>query len=167
MEELVILGRIAMVHGVHGLLKVQSFTENPSDITNYHEFFIGNDKKGWQQFEVVRCNPHGKYLLLELAGLSDRTQAETFKGLEIAVPKEALPPKEEDQYFWTELVGLKVVTTTGVELGIIDYLFETGSNDVIVIKGERERYVPYLIGDVIESVDLEKGLMVVNWDPEF
>jgi 16S rRNA processing protein RimM len=166
-DNLIIIGKVAMVHGINGLLKIQSFTESPHDLANYAELYIGNEKKGWQHYDVVRCHPHGRYLLLELSGLQDRTAAEAFKGLEIAVPEEALPAKNEDEYYWSELEGLTVVTTSGVLLGTIDYLFETGANDVMVVKGDRERYIPFLMGDVIKSIDLDQNQMIVEWDPEF
>jgi 16S rRNA processing protein RimM len=60
-----------------------------------------------------------------------------------------------------------VKTQEGEELGHIDHLFETGSNDVVVVKGDRERLIPFVMDQVIQSVDLESRLMVVDWDPEF
>ena len=71
------------------------------------------------------------------------------------------------EYYWADLVGLRVETVDGVELGRIEQLFETGSNDVIVVQGDRERLVPYIWEQVVREVDLEAGVMRVDWDPEF
>ena len=78
----------------------------------------------------------------------------------------------ENEYFWRDLIGLSVETVTGEKLGQIDWLFNTGSNDVIVVKDTeskdaKEHLLPFVFDDVIKSVDIEKSLMVVDWDPEF
>jgi len=93
-------------------------------------------------------------------------------GTEIAVHKDQLEVLAENEYFWRDLIGLSVETVEGVKLGKIDWLFDTGSNDVIVIKETegvetKEHLLPYVFGDVIKSVDLATSLMVVDWDPEF
>jgi 16S rRNA processing protein RimM len=88
-------------------------------------------------------------------------------GAEIAVEREQLPETGPEEYYWTDLEGLSVVCQDGTELGRIDHLMETGANDVLVVIGERERLIPYIPGQVIKSVDLENGRMVVDWDPEF
>ena len=77
-----------------------------------------------------------------------------------------MPPSKPGEYYWVDLEGLKVATVDGVELGTISHLFNNGANDVIAIKGERERYLPYT-PDVVREVDLDGGRMVVDWDPEF
>ncbi len=66
-----------------------------------------------------------------------------------------------------DLIGLKVVTTEGVELGKVDHLMETGANDVLVVNGERERLIPFLQPQTVTRVDLDGGLLVVEWDPDF
>ena len=81
--------------------------------------------------------------------------------------RDQLPALEQGEYYWTDLIGLKVVTGDGTELGVIERLFETGANDVVVVKGDRERLIPYLPGQVITRVDLKAGEMEVDWDPDF
>ena len=84
-----------------------------------------------------------------------------------AVERERLPRLETDEYYWSDLEGLRVRTLEGVELGVISHLFDTGANDVIVVAGERERLIPYLWQRVVKQVDLKAGLMLVDWDPDF
>ena len=79
-----------------------------------------------------------------------------------------MPATESNQYYWSDLVGLQVITTTGTLLGTVDYLFETGANDVLVVKGETtERMLPFVMEHVIKEVDLQQQLITVDWDPEF
>jgi 16S rRNA processing protein RimM len=108
----------------------------------------------------------GDGLAAKLAGLEDRDAALRLKGLQIAVPRAALPPTQSNEYYWTDLLGMQVVTVQGVSLGTVDQMMETGANDVMVVAGERERLIPF-IGDVVKTVDLAARLITVDWDPEF
>ena len=107
-------------------------------------------------------------VVAKLAGCNDRDAAEQLVGAEISIRRTQLPATTEPgEFYWTDLVGLRVQTVEGVDLGRIERLFETGANDVIVVQGERERLVPYVWEQVVRDVDLEAGVMHVDWDPEF
>jgi 16S rRNA processing protein RimM len=85
----------------------------------------------------------------------------------ITVPRAALPPAEEGTYYWADLIGLRVFTLTGQDLGVVTGLMETGANDVLIVQGERERLVPFVVGPYVRSVRLEAGRIEVDWDPDF
>jgi 16S rRNA processing protein RimM len=112
-------------------------------------------------------------LVVQLKGVDDRTAAEALAQADILMPKESLPELSDDEYYWHELEGLTVFTQSGERLGQVSYLFETGANDVMVVRGDndaidkRERLLPFLPDDVIVEISLEDGRMVVDWDPEF
>ena len=82
-------------------------------------------------------------------------------------------PELEAGFYWYQLEGLRVVTTSGQDLGKVHHLMETGANDVLVVKGDAqsvdkiERLVPYIDGSVIKQVDLKQGLIVVEWDKDY
>ena len=78
-----------------------------------------------------------------------------------------LPPPGPGEYYWADLQGLQVVTLEGVELGTVSSVFATGANDVIVVRGERERLLPFVQGQVVMEVNLEQRLLRVDWDPDF
>ncbi|KAG0754991.1 hypothetical protein G6F46_015549 [Rhizopus delemar] len=88
-------------------------------------------------------------------------------GTEVYVARSALPPPKPDEYYWVDLEGLDVKTTEGVALGQVSHLFSTGANDVVVVRGDRERMIPFVQPDFVKSVDFEANLVVVDWDPEF
>jgi 16S rRNA processing protein RimM len=122
---------------------------------------------------VVQGSRQGKGLVVQLKGVDDRTAAEALAQADILMPKESLPELSDDEYYWHELEGLTVFTQSGERLGQVSYLFETGANDVMVVRGDndaidkRERLLPFLPDDVIVEISLEDGRMVVDWDPEF
>ena len=118
--------------------------------------------------EVEVGRPQGKGVVAKLAGCDDRDAAEALIGCEIAVRRDQLPETTAPgEHYWTDLVGLRVETVDGIDLGTIERLFETGSNDVMVVQGERERLIPYIWDEVVREVDLEGGRMRVAWDPDF
>ena len=121
----------------------------------------------WNERRCAEGRVHGRGLVARLEGITDREVARTLVGAEIAVLREQLPALTEGDYYWADLIGLRVLTEDGLELGVIDYLFETGANDVLVVKGDRERLIPYVQGDVIKGIDLEQGEMRVDWDPDY
>lgn len=109
----------------------------------------------------------GKNIIARLEGITDRDTATQMMQADIAVERQQLPATAKDEFYWADLEGLQVVTETGVELGTVSHLLETGANDVLVVEGERQRLIPYVRGDVVQHIDLAEGKMIVAWDPEF
>ncbi|KHF24930.1 ribosome maturation factor RimM [Solemya velum gill symbiont] len=165
-QRLVVLGRISGLHGVQGWVKIFSHTDPREGIVKYTPWLIRRDGK-WEGIKVVSGRRHGKTVVAKIEGVNDRNQAAELLECDIAVERSQLPPSSQDDYYWTDLENLSVQTVDGELLGRIDYLFETGSNDVMVVQGERQRLIPFIEPDVVKQVDLENGLMVVDWDPEF
>lgn len=164
-ERLVALGRISGLHGVQGWVKVFSDTRPRENILRYSPWYLQREGR-WEARRLLNGRNQGKTLVAHLEGCNDRETARQLMGATIAVRRAQLESGEQD-YYWTDLEGLRVVTETGEELGVVDHLIETGSNDVLVVKGDRERLIPWLPEQVIRSVDLEQGRLVVDWDPEF
>ncbi|WP_459868543.1 ribosome maturation factor RimM [Endothiovibrio diazotrophicus] len=164
-RELVALGRISGLFGVRGWVKVFSHTEPREQIVRYSPWLIRLGGE-WRAMKVVSGKAHGKGVVVRLESVEDRDAAARLIDAEIAVPRDQLPALEPGDYYWADLEGLAVVTTEGVGLGKVDHLFETGANDVLVVKGERERLIPYT-DDAVVAVDLEAGCIEVDWDPEF
>lgn len=166
-RRLITLGRITGPFGVHGWVKVHSETDPRENIVRYSTWYLGDDDWPLPR-EVDKGRRHGKGVIAKLVGCDDRDAAEQLRGLTIAVRRDQLADRlQAGEYYWTDLEGLAVVTVGGVELGRIDHLFETGSNDVMVVRGERERLIPYLWQQVVLEVDLAARRMRVDWDPEF
>ena len=133
-------------------------------ILQYQPWLLGEEKK---PVNIADGRKQGKGIAAILPGFEDREQATTLVGTQIFVSRDQLPATEEDEYYWSDLEGLEVKTTTGELLGRVDRLMETGANDVLVIRGNREHLVPFIQGQYVTRVDLEDGMIEVDWDPEF
>ena len=160
------MGRVAAPYGVRGWLRVVTFTEAVDSLLAYNTWHLGRQGQ-WSEVRLLEGKPHGKGLIVRLEGCSERDAAAALSGADIAVYRSQLPEPREDEYYWNDLIGLRVVTIGGTHLGEVDHLIETGANDVLVIQGDRERLVPFVQGEVIRSIDLDKGEIRVDWDPEF
>jgi len=171
-DDYILLGKISGVHGVKGWIKVFSYTSPRVKITEYSQWYLKTNKnQSWLAQDLIDGKEQGKNIIAKLDGVNYRDEAEALVGTEIAIHKDQLEVLAKDEYFWRDLMGLSVKTITDVELGKIDWIFDVGSNDVIVVKDTSgpetiEHLLPY-IDDVIKTVDLEKSLMIVDWDPEF
>jgi 16S rRNA processing protein RimM len=165
-DDRVIVGRISGLFGVRGWLKIFSYTESRENIVEYSPWQVNKDGQ-WQTVKVESGRSHGKGVVVKLVGYDDRDAAATLIGCDIAVTREQMGEPEPGEYYWADLEGMKVVTLDGVELGVVDHLFETGANDVVVVRGERERLLPFVRGNVIKNIDLQRHVMEVDWDPEF
>lgn len=162
----ILLGRIVGAHGVRGWVRVESHTQPRQNIFQYQPWTLCH--RGFERsVDAARGQSLGQRLIAHWPGLEDRSQAEALIGAEILVPRASLPPAAADEYYWVDLEGLRVVGVTGFDFGSIDHMLATGSNDVMAVRGERERLIPFIQGDVVKRVDLEAGLIEVDWDPEF
>jgi 16S rRNA processing protein RimM len=158
------LGFISAVHGIKGWVKVHSWTRPMEAILDYQPWLLGEDGKS---VKIVDGRKQGKGLAALLPGFENREQAVALVGQKIFVGRDQMPPTEEDEYYWSDLEGLEVHTIQGEVLGRVDRLMETGANDVLVVRGDRDRLIPFIQGQYVKRVDLEAELIEVDWDPDF
>jgi 16S rRNA processing protein RimM len=157
------IGQIIKPHGLAGRVKVLSYLESDRLLTTLKDVFIGPDRDSSKRYPIENVRPEGRtHFSLKLEGVEDRNAADALRGLRISVPCESLEPLPEGEYYWEDLIGLAVVTEDGKPLGRIESIFPTGSNDVYVCKaGGKEILLP-AIADVIRSVDIQAGTVIVR-----
>lgn len=165
-ERRILLGRVIGAFGVRGELKLESWT-NPRDaLFRYSPWLlVHRGEEASVAGAKGKLNPNGS-VTARLPEVETRDDAERLMGAEIWVLRSQLPPAKPGEYYWVDLEGLAVTTSEGVELGKVSHLFNNGANDVVVIRGDRDRYLPY-DPSVVLSIDLDAQRMVVDWDPDF
>ncbi len=164
----ILLGRVLGAFGIRGEAKLESWTEPRAAIFRYQPWTLRDPQGRERELSGVRGRESGKYLIAQLPDVADRDAVEALRGTEIYVPRSALPPPREGEYYWVDLEGLEVVTTEGARLGTVSHLFATGANDVLVARDdERERMIPFVIPQYVVSVDFQARRVVVDWDPDF
>ncbi len=161
------VGQIVGVHGLRGELKVESHTDFPERFAPGETLLVGYDL---QEIELLSVRPHKGKLLMCVAGIQDRSAAERLRGQWLFVREEDVKELDKDTYWVHDIVGLEVITEDGRKLGIIKEVLFTGANEVYVIAAlstvnrGRDILLP-AIADVVQSVDIEKGIMVVRLMP--
>ena len=117
--------------------------------------------------EVENGRLQGRTVVAKILGIDDRDEARSLIGAEITVERDDLPPCEPGEYYWADLEGLGVRTASGDDLGQVDHLFSTGAHDILVVAGDRQRLIPFVMRRVVREIDLERGLIVVDWEPDY
>ena len=185
---LMLFGRVSGALGLKGEVKLESFSDPRHAIFRYQPWTLQRSDKSppslaqvdtdfarallspQQTVTVsgVKGRETGKHIVAKFPGVDDRNAAEAIYGLDIYVSRSQLPPPAADEFYWVDLEGMRVLTTDGVDLGTVSYLFATGANDVVVVRDDtRERLIPFVRPQYITDIDFDAGQITVDWDPEF
>ena len=164
-EELICVGHVLGAKGLKGWIRVFSHTSPRDNILSYSPWWIDRGE-GLQAFEVDG-HREGRHVLARLAGIDDRTLAETLTGCRLYIRQRQLPRLAAGEYYWSDLIGLDVETLEAEPLGRVSAMMETGADDVMVLEGERERLIPFVIDEIVREVDLGNRRLVVDWSPEY
>lgn len=160
---LVVVGKITGIYGVRGWLRIFSYTDPPQNVLRYGPWLLGQSPCAWR---VLGGAVHGRGVIAHLEGIEDREAARALIGSMISVPRDRFAEPQKDEYYWSDLIGLKVVDEQGRELGRVKEILETGANDVMVVVGDKRRLLPFVHPEVVRRVDVAGGVIHVAWDEE-
>jgi len=163
-RKVVQLGHISGVHGIRGWVKIFSLTDPREAIFEYQPWLLGESR---EETLIMQGKKHGKHLIALFENVNDREQAQSMLGRQIVVYRDQFPQLPEDEFYWTDLLGLAVRLEDGIELGTIEKMLATGAHDVMVVQGDRERLIPFVQQQYVKSVNLDDGIVLVDWDPDF
>ena len=155
------IGRVVRAHGLRGEVSVAVLTEFPERFATTKQVYLGNEFEA-TPYQLESFRWHKKNVLLTLAGVSNRTQAEQLQGQFVQVSVEEAVPLPAGTYYLYELIGLQVITSTGEQLGVVTEILETGANDVYVVKQNNREILLPAIADVVKTIDLDQGQIIVE-----
>ncbi|MBI5130962.1 MAG: ribosome maturation factor RimM [Rhodopseudomonas palustris] len=161
---LICVARIGAPHGVRGAVRLWSFTADPFAVTDYGPL---TSKDGTRSFEIATAREAKDHLVVTLKGVTTRDDAVRLNGLELYVPRDRLPPTEDDEYYHADLIGLAAVTTAGEPLGRVAALHNFGAGDIIEIAPPSgpTLLLPFT-NAVVPTVDLAEGRVVIELPAE-
>ncbi|MDH3218358.1 MAG: ribosome maturation factor RimM [Gammaproteobacteria bacterium] len=164
-DELICVGHILGAQGIKGWVRVFSNTSPRENILDYSPWLI---ERG-DEFQAVEVEGRlqGKNVVARLSGIEDRNQAETLIGCRLFIEQRRLPSLGAGEYYWSDLIGLKVETVRAEPLGTVAAMMETGADDVMVLEGDRERLIPFVIDEIVTEVDLDRRRLVVDWSTDY
>jgi len=178
----IVLGRITGVYGVKGWVKIFSYTDPMESIVDYNPWYIRPENRKsspWNKVKINAGKRHAKTVVAKLEGCNDHDEAQAYIGSEIAIEPDQLESlSDKNEFYWRDLMGLRVINQQDVELGVVTDILETGANDVLVVtsdetadtdseSGNREHLIPWVMQQAIVAVDLEQGIIKVDWDSDF
>lgn len=166
MSRRILIGEIVAPFGVKGWVKVRTYTDPPENVLKYQPWVLESQGE-LKEIVPEEGRRQGPGVVVRLRAVDDRDAAEKLTGTLVTVSREVLPSVRSGTYYWADLVGLRVFTVSGVDLGRVSGLMETGANDVLIVKGDRERLVPFVPGLYVTCVEIEAGRLEVDWDPDF
>ena len=166
-SDVIIIGVVGRAFGIKGWVKINSFSFPLENIFTYSPLLLKTNNLT-QTVEIEHYEIHNANLVAKFIGINDRNAAELITNSEIIIKKEQLESiSDEDEYYWNNLTGLKIVNTKGIYLGIVVTIFNNKATDILVIKdNEKERMIPF-IKQYILNIDLEKKEILVDWEEDF
>ena len=159
------LGRVLGAAGLRGWLKVHSYTDPPENLLQHKVWELSDLTGRRAPYTVAEATIAGRWIRARLAGIEDRDAAELLRGRDIEVARSALPPTAAREYYRDDLIGFRVLTQAGAELGRVSHFIEAPAEPVMVVRGVREHWVP-AVPRYLRRVDLERGEIEVDWPEE-
>lgn len=168
-EGFVPVGKIAGVFGIKGWMKIFSYTDPRKNILSYSPLYL-SVKGEWVEAKVSNGRVQGKGIIIALENVTDPDQVLPMIGTALAIKKEQLKPTSLDEFYWSDLTGLKVVNLNKEILGRVDSILETGAHDVLVVKNKElktQRLIPFVLEETVLKVDLNSGIIEVDWKSDY
>jgi 16S rRNA processing protein RimM len=160
-ENLLLIGEVIRPHGLDGMLRIRSYAQSENTFLDAGIVFLKSDPLEPQEYKVLSVKPHKNIFLMKLAGLDSLEGAEIYRGANILIRKDSLRRKKEE-YFWFELIGLKVYLNSGRYIGILRDIIPTGGNDIYVVREKEAEFLIPALHEVVENIDLENNKMIIH-----
>lgn len=161
-----VIGRFGRPHGIKGFVTVHSFTEPRENILAYSRWHALIQKQR-QPLKLLHIEVQVKSIIARVEGYDERELAAKLTNVDILVPATELPVLPSGEYYWHQLVGMRVINEQGKIFGEVSEVMSTGSNDVLVVQGDKRYLIPYLRDHFILDIDDNQKIITVDWDPDF
>jgi 16S rRNA processing protein RimM len=157
----ILIAKIQAHQGLKGWLKIYSYSETSEKFSKYSYFFILNEENNYIQLKVEKII-FDKNIKIKFENYNSREELEKYIGKYLYIENDQLDELEVNQFYWEELIGLEVYLENDDKIGVVSDIIETGSNDVLVIQGNKEYLIPYLYGESIKKISLKDKKIIIN-----
>ena len=161
----IIVGKISGLFGTRGEVRIFDFSRSRGDILEYDTWLL-RFEDGWREVSVQDGRLHNGTVVAHIDKFEDRESVRELIGIDIAIRSDQLVNLSDGEYYWHQLEGLAVVNLEGIQLGVVERLMETGANDVLVVRSEMERLIPYT-SETIAEVNLSARQIRVDWELDY
>ena len=157
------IGKVIKPHGVKGKVKVKYYGKDLNQFSHYRKVLLQDGRGDLKTYDVVEVVSKPPLLVLQLKGIDRIEDITPLVGREILIRREDLPPLGEDEYYWRDLLGMRVEPEDGKKIGTVKEIFPTGANDVYVLEGKRGEIFLPATEDVIKNVDCQRKVIKAHW----
>ncbi len=161
-----VVGRFGKSFGVLGWIEVISFTTPSDNILKFTPWLIQKNNRLSEEICIENSRKHAGQMVVKLPNCNSPEEVSQYTNAKIYVWRQQLPKLKDDEFYWSDLLGLEVINKEKINLGIIKDFIATGSNDVLVVVGKKKSLIPYL-STVIMQVDLSNKIVHVDWPEDF
>ncbi len=161
-DDLILLGKVVGTHGIRGELRVVCYSGEYDTLIGLSELHLRGAQGELQELPIASVRVHSGKALVKLCRYDDINAVNHLVGREVVVQRSQLPELEDDEYYWHDLIGLRVLMESGEELGTLAEIFATGSNDVYVVRSGKREYMIPALEDVVREINLTAGTMKVS-----
>lgn len=159
-SEKILIAKIQAHQGLNGWLKIYSYSESIEKFSKYKYFFVLKNKK------YIRLDVEdsliNKSIKIKFKNFNSREDSNDYIGKDIYISEDQLDKLKENQFYWNDLIGLNVYLDNEEKIGVVTDMIETGSNDVLVIKGDNEILIPYIFGESVKNVIIEENKIIID-----
>ena len=159
-SEKILIAKIQAHQGLNGWLKIYSYSESIEKFSKYKYFLVLNNKK------YIRLDVEdsliNKSIKIKFKNFNSREDSNDYIGKDIYISEDQLDKLKENQFYWNDLIGLNVYLDNEEKIGVVADMIETGSNDVLVIKGDNEILIPYIFGESVKNVIIEENKIIID-----
>ena len=159
-SEKILIAKIQAHQGLNGWLKIYSYSESIEKFSKYKYFFVLNNKK------YIRLDVEdsliNKSIKIKFKNFNSREDSNDYIGKDIYISEDQLDKLKENQFYWNDLIGLNVYLDNEEKIGVVADMIETGSNDVLVIKGDDEILIPYIFGESVKNVIIDENKIIID-----
>ena len=149
----IVIGKILSTHGIKGWVSIDCYAYPPENLKSYRTFLDDNQN---EEIKILDIKIMPKKIIIKIQGFDDIDISENALGKNIYIDNKSIPKLEDNEYYWKDLIGLKLLTTKNIYLGIVDFIFNSGSNDVLVIKNNNIiSYIAFVKENICE-IDNDK-----------
>jgi 16S rRNA processing protein RimM len=170
-SDLIEVGTVIEAYGIRGALKIRPFSNEPVALLSAKEIWLsGLRLPQMRDFSVYKAKEHSGTVILELVGLTDREIALSFKSATVSIARSKFPPLEENEYYWTDMMGAQVHNQQGEHLGDIKEIVDNGAQTVLIVHAEekKQHLIPFVESFIIEvNLDSDPKKIVVDWQKDW
>jgi 16S rRNA processing protein RimM len=166
-SDLVIVGRVARPHGVHGEIRIEYANPNLHFFSHYQEIFVQVEREKPIRYRVLQSRVHKNRVLCKIEGVVTRDQAESLRDAQVLIHADSLPPTAEHEYYWRDVIGMSVYTETGRYVGEVSEILSTAGHDVYVIHGRGREYLVPAVEGWVQELRGQSYTMIVRTPDAF